>query len=265
MSEDQATANATASVLAASRLFNALPKIASGVLGITAIAYVVGWRTSQAYYSELGAKWAFDLMSVAQVARSAAWVVSLTAVLSVVFVVHLIAGNFTLKSLGRWAVIWLGAGIVTWALSSSPWNLIKPPWAHAFLFLTGLFWAISTAASLGELTALLARGKRFDDYLPYLCDGILVYGLLFAPGFIGQANAEFEGANASQLPLVTIATNDSHPWRLVGPVGDQMLLIVANDDKAKRLFKLVGPATLDVIESTEPHVVNTDSHPPHPK
>ncbi|QRP62625.1 hypothetical protein I6J77_10790 [Rhodanobacter sp. FDAARGOS 1247] len=262
MSEDQEQTNTSAPLLAAGRLLSALPKIASGVLGITAIAYVVGWRMSAAYYSELGARWAFDLMSIAQVARSAAWVVSLTAVLSAGCVMHFIAGHSTAKRLGRWAVFWMLSGCITWVLSDPPWGLLKTSWAHGFTFLTGLFWAIATGVSVGELTAILASGRRFEGYMPYLYDGIVVYGLIFAPGFIGQASAEFQGASASHLPLVTVlATSDSRPWRLVGPVGDQLLLILPSDDKAKRLFKLVSPTSLAFIESTEAHGVEAGNRP----
>ena len=215
---------------------------------------------SAAYYSELGARWAFDLMSVAQVARSAAWGVSLTAVLSAGCVMHLIAGNSTVKWLGRWAVFWMLAGCITWVMSDPPWGVIKTSWAHGFTLLTGLFWAISTGVSVGELTALLASGRRFEGYMPYLYDGIVIYGLIFAPGFIGQATAEFQGASASHLPLVALVatpgTVDSLPWRLVGPVGDQMLLILPNDDKTKRLFKLVNPTTLAFVRSTEQRDTN---------
>jgi hypothetical protein len=47
-------------------IFGIVPRIGGAVIGIAAIAYLVGWRTASAYYGAFGTEWITSLLSASE-------------------------------------------------------------------------------------------------------------------------------------------------------------------------------------------------------
>jgi hypothetical protein len=248
MDKEIAAADGTMGI---TKILGALPKIASGVVGITAIAYVLGWRIADAYFGQMGASWCVDLMTIQQITRYGALMVFFASFVCASCTKNLISGQTTQQKLNRWAAFWALSGLLISGLAG-----LHPHFISASIVMTAaevapLLIMASVGISVGELIAFFSTGKPAVSYFPLMYEAIILLGLFWTPVLLGTSHAEKDSGSSSTLPNITLTIADSRPWRLVGPIGDQLLIIVPNDDSKQRLFKLVSPSAVASIATSD--------------
>lgn len=237
------TIKATAAVL------GLLPQIAGLVVGLTAVAYLVGWRETTAFYNGLGAPWATAMLTSSQVMRSSIWIVGGIGLFFIMSVYLLSQGAASSKSLRLWSIIFMGvAGALYIAFQFTP-----PVVSGILAACMSICWSWSTGLALGELVASLAANQvQWHAYHMYLIYFVVTFGLVYVSDTLGNVHArtivETQGQHLAQAAMGGFPNHSS--WRIISPVSDKFLLVQFNGTGNKHIFVLVSPANIQSIEAT---------------
>jgi len=230
-------------------VFGLLPQLAGLVVGLGAVAYVIGWREATAFYNGLGAPWATSLLTTSQVTRSSIWIVSMIGLFFVLSVYMLTQQSTSAKSLRLWSVLFMGIAAALYIVF-----FFVPP-AAAGLFAAGMSmcWSCSTGLTLGELVASLATSKmQWHAYHVYLLYFVVTFGLVFVSDTLGSLRAktilETRGARLAEVKI-NGQINDSN-WRLVAPVGSELLVVSFPGNSDKHKFVITAVRNVNSIEAT---------------
>lgn len=200
------------------RILGFFPRIASVLLGATALAYVIGWLYAKAYFAVFGADWLLDELS-ANTLLGYTW----TPVSAFVFLCYLTTldleegeGNNTEK--GMSSVVNSGRVIVVLfiilqtAFLAFDWKLIFILVSYTFACVMIFY----SAASYGLLVIQLKqKDHKWNLLSTYLTFGIILGAFYLAPTNMGKANAYIDIRKTSDgLPIVKIK-NKNNTYRLL--------------------------------------------------
>lgn len=242
--------NPTRVLSATTLVFNLVARIGGLIVGLTAIGYLVGSIQVFAYYSELGAPWAAELLNPAQTAR---WSLPLIGPLfagAFMSVYSLVDGTITHKGLRRWSqwtlISSVGLYIIAVLLDSHYSSSVR----HTLVLVSVLIMAFCIGLTIGELIAVLALNElKWHGYGLHLVLLILIFGLSWAPLKWGESMGRLHIARAAGFPEVSLLdVSDKYAWRLVGPVGSNFLLI-APHQSGEHFFRLVSHDSMQTIAS----------------
>jgi hypothetical protein len=238
----QSIAKATATVL------GLLPQVAGLVLGLSALAYIVGWREMSAFYGGLGAPWAASLLTTVQVTTSSIWIVSGIGLFFLVAIYLLSQRAASASSLRRWSIILMVAALAMYL------TFLLTPVGVARYFAAGMSicWSWSTGLALGELVGSLAENNlKWHSYHVHVLYFVLTFGLIYVSDILGSAQAKtlLDSQGARFPDVVMHSETQGIPWKLIAPVGDKMLLISFDKVSHKHTFKLVVANNIDTISA----------------
>lgn len=124
-------------VSAYGRIIGALPKLASGALGLVIIAYLVGWLRAESYYSAFGARWVTRELTPIELLSFSLWPL-VFLVIGLVLTMTDIAERLIGKSLRQVESFLLGLVIfsqtIAMGLSWSGYKIMAAYFALASLF-----------------------------------------------------------------------------------------------------------------------------------
>jgi hypothetical protein len=226
-----------------------LPQLAGLIVGLTAVAYLVGWRETTAFYSVLGAPWATSLLTTSQVMTSSIWIVSGIGLFFVMSIYMLSQGAASSKSLRLWSIIFMCiAGALYIAFLLAPSNA-------GGLLAAGMSicWSWSTGLALGELVASLAANQvQWHAYHMYIIYFVVTFGLIYVSDTLGSTHAktivDTQGKHLALVVTGGLSSNTS--WRLISPVNDKILLMQFANTNHKHMFVLASPENIRFIEAT---------------
>lgn len=250
MTKDVEKLTSENAIRATNSVLGLLPQIASFVVGFSALAYICGWREVSAYYQELGAPWVLSLLSPSQIMQTSIWLISLIALICFLTTLQLIQGYAGQKGLRRWSIIFLAIALFLYAVPLVLEGHITSSTASTLVIATSVSWAISAGLTIGELIACLAQNNlRWGEYHMHLLYFIVLYGLFQAPSNMGTSRAQLASDPMfSKLPAVSFKLpGNTGEWRLVGPIGDRLLLLSIARKKEDRRFKLTTTDDINEI------------------
>jgi len=217
-----------------------LPKIAGGVVGVTAIAYVLGLSASKAYFDSLGATWVIQLMSASQIMLQWSYLLIIMCVFALAGIVAHLNGARP-RSIGLGAVVFAFFSVVLYCAGNYFEGHGSPSIAHKFFFFGSIVWAATAGLSVGEAAGYLALAAPPHMKILLVAQSLVWIGLFFVPQSIGSTAAARDGAmQESKLPGVQIQGSEQG-WKLVCAVGDRLLLMKLAEEKGDRKFRLIKP------------------------
>ncbi|MEQ4902594.1 hypothetical protein [Enterobacter hormaechei] len=241
--------NTDTTLRAAGSVLGLLPQITGLAVGFTGLAYIIGWKESSAYYRELGAPWASSMLTSVQIMQTSISLITIIFAIAFCSFVALLENKAGMKGLRRWSIFFLVLASITYC---SSFIFDKHVSSNLLVGITGFFWAIATGTTVGELIACLAlRELKWSGYEVYLLYFILAFGIFYAPILTGESRAKIDADfTSNRLPTVRLNENKINEWKLLGPCGDNFLLITQSTDKKGRLFKVVAAESISEIKAT---------------
>lgn len=235
-----------------SGLTGVLARAGGALVGLSALAYFVGYKIQNAYLSQAGANWAINLFSASELVREGQGVILIIGITLFISVVYLFGKEGTAEKLRRIDIVLSGISIallVTAYITSTYWGNHKTDYSLSIL--AGIFMAAAAGFTIGELIARLDESEsKWNRYHLTLLMFFYVSAIAMAPYFMGSNKAKLDlEPTLSSLPIVKIAGEDSGKWHLVRAIGDNYLLVALTEASAQREFRLI-PISSDVVVSS---------------
>lgn len=225
------------------------------VLGVGAIAYLIGHNYLSAYFGVAEAPWALTFFTSDQVAREGIRITSLVAVAFLLSLIGLMNGTSSSRSLEKWAK-WLAfIGFVPLAAAISGYFFdLSAKVSFLLSTIAGISFATSAGATLGEIVGRLKdSSSEWKGHHLTLILFVYLFAVVQAPSVSGQARAETDmSVNESSLPYISKEGEKAGEWRLVRPLGDKFLIVALKKEGLPRIFKLVSVGELWRITPAKP-------------
>ncbi len=237
--DDDKDKHATLTIRAVASLSSLVAQLGGALIGLGAVAYVIGYQYLAAYYAD-DAHWVRSLYGAGDIIRAGAVVTSVVALGGLLTIMRLGAGSWTAAGLEKCVLILGAVGSISLALSFLPKTILPPSIALHVSLAGGVLVAASAGLDIGQLIARLKdsgiewKSAHFD-----LLWGIYVAAIVLAPPIVGGAQAEIDfDPKLSKLPFVSkIGLNDQ--LRLVTALGDKLLVVSLSDVPEKRTYRLL--------------------------
>jgi hypothetical protein len=218
-----------------------LGNVGAAVVGLSALAYFIGWHEAFSYYYELGAPWVVNSLSATRLLLESAGLMTVLALFALMSVVSLSERMWQLKHVFR---VSTGMAIVGGSL------ILIATFLSRWLTPSAVFWlsqsavalfALATALTIAEVVmSVHADGVQWFHRKVWYVFTLLMLGLWQAPDVVGTARAERNANPAlSRLPEVISADRNDSGWLLVTTLDGKYLLMKPDITRAKRQFRLM--------------------------
>ena len=237
-----------------SGLADTLARVAGVLVGLSALAYYVGYRIESNYLSEAGASWVLGLLSTSELVREGQVVILAVGVTLFISVINLFEKDGSAEKLRHNDVV---LSVISMALlaaayfSSMYWGNHKLE--SMLSILAGTLMAAAAGFTIGELIGRLDEsGRSWSGYHLYLLWFFYFSAIAMAPYFIGTNRAKLDlEPKVSSLPVATISGEGVGKWHLMRTIGDNYLLVTLVEKPASREFRLVPISPIVVIASNK--------------
>src|SRR5437660_1625725 len=125
--------------------------MASGVIALSALGYLIGWEEARAYFSALGASWAVPMLPPLHLLQMSSPIILPMALSVLLSIERLAQGETTTRKLSRAAVINGVVVIALFAIELLPEKWVSPVVGYWCSFVGAIFYAIMA----GQMIALL--------------------------------------------------------------------------------------------------------------
>jgi hypothetical protein len=247
MNEDVKTVDVPA-LKAGLQVIGLLPQIAGLIVGLSAIAYLTGWRDQSAYFTALGVPWALSLLSPTRIMQASTDLVTLLALISFIGFLMVAEGKVSASTLKKaalcTAIIAVIAVLATVGLKR--WGTSAAVYISASI--ASLMWAAFAGIMVSRLIASLVDEElRWDIHHLWSMYAIIFYGIWMSPSQSGAARAERDlDLDSTKLATVLTTQAPNGPrWQLVTSFDSQVLVMQQGNIQGDRRFRLVSNA--DVI------------------
>ena len=223
------------------RIINALPRIASLIVGSTAFAYLIGFIYAKAYFEVFGATWLVTELSTGSLLSN-----SLVPIAFLLFLCYLAILDLEEKDeTEKWmsAVVRYGRIIIiSFIVLQVTLHLLKL--RTVFVIISYIF----AAASFGLLVIKLKEPKfKWNLSSTYLTYGILIGGFYFAPSNMGTARGYVDiNPSTSKLPIVQLRDNEKE-FRLVYHKNDTYYIFLQENTEEYPNILLIDKSQIKAI------------------
>lgn len=192
------------------RILNTLPRIASLVIGVTALGYLVGWLYAKEYFKVFGATWLLSELSTSELLSYSVIPIGFLLFFLYLATLDLEQSDWTEKWMS--AVVKYGFAIlITIFVFQVVFDILNQRTlyvfgSHAFALAMYLY----AVSSFGLLVIQFRKPKfKWNLLSTYLTYGILLGGLYFAPLYLGKAKgySDIDPSHTS-LPIVQLKNID---------------------------------------------------------
>ena len=226
----------------------------SGLLGLAAFGYVIGWRENSAYYSALGAGWFTSALGPAKHLQVSSWIVVSTLFWACYAVYGLARSTASYRGLRRAALATLLLAMLPYTLDPFFSDLVSPLAQSALLGFGAFLLSVSNGFTVGEVIDRFRENKdQWNSYTLYLLAFIAVMTFSFAPDRMAGARARGQlDPLTSRFPRVILESGEfKDSWRLVEVAEGKALLILLRPDAPPR-FRVVDITSVQGVSSTSP-------------
>lgn len=237
---------------ATTSVFDLVARLGGLIAGVTAIGYFAGSRQTSAYYRELGAPWASELLTPFQIAQASLGVLGPLLVGALLSLYLLVESATSQRGLRRWSISSFILSMLLYTAALLSEDHLSSYVCHFLIMGAALIMSFSIGFTIGELIAVLALNElKWDGYGIYLLLIIIIYGLSWAPRNWGESLGRMRVERIGSLPQAFLdSSSNAQKWRLLSPVGDKFLLISSEGDNTNRLFRLVSTDSVQAIAGT---------------
>lgn len=233
--------NSDATKKSVSNIAELLGRLAGALIGLSAIAYFVGYRIESHYLSEAGASWALGLLSPSELIQEGQGVIVAITIFAVSSVMALMNDETTADRLRRKDLILTAIAVMLIIASVITSKYLgNRSLDYGLALVAGLVWASAAGFTVGELIARLnASNHSWEGYHVNLLFFAYISALATAPYFIGanRAKLDFDPSTTS-LPLATVGGTTQEEWRVVRTIGENYLLVALSEDPTRRKFRI---------------------------
>lgn len=226
---------------------------ASALVGLGAIAYLVGWRETQSYYSTIGAPWVASLLSPSRMMQTSSWILWITLTFAFSSIFSIADSHTTHHGIRCWAIALLGAGLSLQVIDSLPLDQLSAGLKASLLSLGALCFAASAGLTLAEVVARYKEdGFRWHSYYLWLFFFVVLLTLSWAPSRMGEARARLAmQLTSTSLPQVELAVPDSTAsWRLLEVTDNSAILLSLGTTASQNRFRVVNLSEMKAVGST---------------
>jgi hypothetical protein len=220
-----------------------LGKIGGAVVGLSAIAYFVGWGEAWSYYDALGAPWVLKSLSATRFLLESANLITFLGLFALMAVVTLLEGMWPLKYAFRVSnsFVFLGGALTLMGVLLS--RRVTPTATFWLSQSAVLLFALATALTFAEVVvSLRTEGLKWFSQKPryWYVFSLLLVGLWQAPSTAGIALAA-RNANPelSRLPKMFPESKPDSGWLLVTPLDGKFVLMKPAIRRESRAFRVV--------------------------
>ncbi len=227
--------------------------VATALVGLGALAYLIGWRETQSYYSSLGAPWIASLLSPQRLMQASAWVFWITLTFAFTSVYSLSYDGVTHRGMRWWAIVTLVLGLSFWALDFLPLGYFAETSKAVFLGIGALCFAVSAGLTLAEVVARFKEdGFRWHSYYMWLLFFAGVLAFSWAPTRMGESRARLViHSGGSALPKVELASDESkRAWHLLEVTDNSAILFSFGPKPSQSSFRVAAFADLKSVTSS---------------
>lgn len=232
------------------RLFRQLPASISLLLGLSGLAYVVGWFAARAYLTEFGAEWLLPEMSTATLLGYSWLPILWTTFFAYIGICDLVGTHKEKFDAGkiRRFIRWF----ILLTVVSSIASYFKTQYQAVLAFLSAIVVVVLAGATI-EISVLHfgTPRKTSDTSTLHLAWGILTFAVYLAPTQIGRARAlEDLDLKNSKMGIITTANNEGPTLRLLHANGERIYAVELGETPEAREIRIL-PVT-SVISIRKP-------------
>ncbi len=242
----------------AKRLLHNLPKLATGIVGLSGFAYIIGWAYAQAYFSTFGASWVQSDVPILMLMGYSWWPVVIVLFFAFIGIKDLAeteketllefsprfkASVFVVNH-GRW--FFIAISIADPLLANHGYST-----AARILSMVNVFIIVALATCTLELLAFRLSNSdlRVNLHLASLTYLIIAIGLYYAPSQMGR-NAALKDKNleTSSLPMVKLRDEPKTEYFLLLSSGERLYVFPAKYDSKYPPVKIVNGTNINSIQ-----------------
>jgi len=242
----------------AKRLLHGIPKVAAGAVGLSGLAYIIGWIYAQAYFSVFGAKWLVSEVPILNLMGYSWW-----PVIVVLFFAYL--GINDLAEIERTNNIEDSRRFKTtsWVFNYGRWiflcttladfiiSMIGYPKIARILSVINMFIIVALATSSFELLAFRLSKPNLQIRLAIvnLTYAIIFFGLYAAPTQMGKNTALLDKEPDSlSLPFVELRNDPNKEFKLIMSSGDRYYIFPSKYETAYPPIQIVTTSQIQSIQ-----------------
>ena len=219
-----------------------LARAAGALVGLSALAYFVGYEIESNYLSQVGARWALGMFSTSELVQKGLVIIIPAGLTLFLSIVQLFETDGAARKLGKIDITLniISVMLLIGAFVSSKY-FENPKFDYTLSLLAGMLFAAAAGFTLGELIGRLDESKRiWDDYHFYLIFCFYFSAGIMAPHLMGKSSAKLDiDPSTTALPLVAVDGEEAGKWRLMRIIGDKYFLVVMVENPSSRKFRLV--------------------------
>lgn len=230
-------------IRATGSLLGFLPKLASAIIGMTAISYVLGRVYEAGYLNQIGASWAIGMLTSSEIMSKSVFCIVTVLIFAALSAQAVILLKDPVKYL-------LPTTIIIFIILSLV-NLL--PYFHLpyskydlktlSYMISSVFLCASSGLCVGGIIYFLSQEKKshlLNVGVSYLMISLVSGLFLTAPYQLGISEARQDfSKNSVQLPKIILTSDDKNNWHLVEIVDGNNALIVSEVNK-NNIFKIVN-------------------------
>ncbi|HUG70520.1 MAG TPA: hypothetical protein VMM76_22415 [Pirellulaceae bacterium] len=255
----------------AKRLLESLPKVATGLVGLSGFAYFIGWAYARTYFAHFGASWILSELPILTVLGYSWWPVLILLFYAYLGVTDLaeIEGDkpvqdsvrfrLSIASLnyGRWVFIVIVIADVLLGLFGFP-RLAR------YLSLVSILLVFAMATSAVEILVFRLSNPAAKFDLPFVgvTYAIILLGFYLAPILMGRnAALQDRTPTGSSLPVVVLRNDPSAEHFLLFSSGDRFYVFPPEDGTKYPAIEIVSTSEIQTIQRRNLSHPKTTSNP----
>jgi|AntDeeMinimDraft_5_1070356.scaffolds.fasta_scaffold18837_2 type III secretory pathway component EscS len=222
-----------------SKVLKSVPKIASGLLSLVFIGYLVGWIRARAYFLEFGAEWILSDLSLSYLLSLSVWPI-LAILISLILTMTDIAERLVGQNLQK-AIKFLVIGFLLLHFGSMALEYYQNYESSIFIAYAKVFYSASILMIIFGEKIIQLREDNYKWSSQKIWE-LALWTVLFLLSCNSLGNAEgYRDANSkvSGLPNVIVSTSEKQDnWRLLYSKNNNLYITELNSKESKiRIIK----------------------------
>jgi hypothetical protein len=227
-------------------IFGVVPRIGSAVIGLVAIGYFIGWRTSESYFGAFGAGWVSSLLSPIELLQRSYPPLSGLIVGILLAVVNTLNGTWTKKGIQRADTVTSVGAVTLLCIALLGDKYIGLVWTGVAAMSASLLFSLCIGFSIAlHAFALRDQGQQWRGSQMGLIYFLWIIAATQLPLTAGESPGHLAAdPEKSRLPIARLGSED---WRLLLARSDRFVLAKLSKDGQPPIIKIVPAEQVDFV------------------
>ena len=207
-------------------VINQLLKVASTLIGLVTVVYIIGYFRLTSYYNCFNSKWIINNISPLDFISASIFSISVISIILLLGITD-VAEGLSIKSLYNFLKISILLTILISIISEITKGKIDFKITIGLLYIASFLWAIASGIMITIITQLVRLQKfKWSSNLVFSLLFAIAYGLYFSPRSIGKSEG-YRDSNLkhSKLPYIRLINDENINWRLLYARYDLLYLV----------------------------------------